>query len=93
MADNDLFDRRTLQYAQAGLIEYESDLEQLQRGRRADVGLIVGYLRRLPAEDFAKKRELAKFFQTRDGQVFSTQERRAAYDELLGRNRNRRTFG
>ena len=93
MADNDLFDRRTLQYAQAGLIEYESDLEQLQRGRRADVGLIVGYLRRLPAEDMAKKAELAKFFQSRDGQIFSSDERRAAYNDLLGVDRNRRTNG
>lgn len=68
-------------------------LEELQEGEEPEVGNIVRFLRGIPAEDKAKKRELAKFFQGESGQRYTTEERKRAYDELLGIARNRQTIG
>lgn len=54
---------------------------------------MVRFLKQLPAEDKAKKRELANFFKTVEGEQYSKQERKRAYDELLGPSRNRDFIG
>lgn len=53
----------------------------------------VRELRQIPASDREKKRELAAFFQTDYGRRFSVDERRDAYDSLLGSSRNNRQRG
>lgn len=93
MADDSLFDRQTLNEAVEGFQEFSRRFDALATGRRTDKDNIVRFLRQIPADDMTKKVELAKYFQTRDGQTYSTRERRESYDELLGRDRNRRTFG
>lgn len=93
MADDSLFDRQTLNEAVEGFQEFSSRLDQLRAGARTDKDNIVRFLRQIPADDMAKKKELAKYFQTPDGQTYSTEERRAAYDDLLGAERNKRTHG
>jgi len=93
MADDSLFDRRTLGEAIEGFQEFSRRFEQLATGRKTDVNNIVRYLRGIPADDKAKKVELAKYFQTSDGQTYTTEEKNRAYDDLLGTNRNKRTFG
>ena len=50
-------------------------------------------LRRIPSSDRDKKRELAFFFQEPFGREYSRDERRRAYDDVLGRDRNERQRG
>lgn len=71
------------------------DFEEYRRVRDAeidstDVRGVVRRLRQTPASDREKKRELAYFFQTESGSHFNTDDRSRAYNELLGRERNRR---
>lgn len=54
---------------------------------------MVRFLKQIPGSDGYKKRELAKFFQSVEGQAYSQAERKQAYDELLGRERNAKTVG
>jgi len=93
MAEDSLYDRRTLDEAKAGFAIFSSRLDDLIEGRRPEARNIVNFLRTIPASDTAKKTELAKFFQTQDGERYSREEREALYNELLGRERNRRTLG
>jgi hypothetical protein len=93
MADDDDDRNRALLGAADGLQETRSRLEELQEGRQTDKDNIVRFLRQIPADDMRKKEELAKYFQTPDGQRYSREERKSAYDDLLGENRNRRTHG
>ena len=93
MADDGLYDRKTLDEAKAGFASFSSRLEDLARGERPDARNIVRYLRTIPASDTAKKTELAKFFQSDDGERYSKSEREELYNELLGRERNKRTLG
>lgn len=93
MADDSLYDRRTLQEAQEGFQEFSRRFEELAGERTRPVDSIIRFLRGIPADDISKKKELAKYFQTQDGQSYNREQRRAAYDDLLGRERNRRTYG
>jgi len=93
MAEDDNDRRERLTNAVEGGVIHRSRLEELQEGARTDVDNIVRFIRQIPADDIAKKRELAKYFQTSDGQRYSAKERLQKYEELLGRNRNKRTFG
>lgn len=54
---------------------------------------LVRDLRRIPSADRDKKRELAAFFQDSGGREYSRDERRQAYDDVLGRERNSRQRG
>ena len=83
----------SLRAAFEGEEEVTTRLEDLQAGEEVDVENIIRYLRSIPAEDMGKKRELAKFFQTEDGQRYTESERRHSYDALLGEARNRQTRG
>ena len=93
MADDSIFDQQTLEEAKEGFREFSNRLDRLIGEPERKVDSIISFLRTIPADEFQKKIELAKFFQTREGQGYDTSERRKAYDELLGRDRNRRTFG
>lgn len=93
MAEDSLYDRRTLNEAIEGFQDFSRRFDQLASGRRTDVNNIVRFLRSIPADDMAKKRELAKYFQTADGQTYSREEKKRSYDDLLGTERNRRTLG
>lgn len=75
---------RTEYEAQAP-IEISTDVDPLRS--------MVRFLKQLPAEDRAKKRELANFFKTVEGEQYGTEERKRAYDELLGASRNRDFIG
>lgn len=57
---------------------------------RSDLRGMVRRIRQLPISDRIKKRELAFFFQSEEGSRYDTDDRRRAYDEALGRDRNRR---
>ena len=53
----------------------------------------VADLRRIPADDARKKEALANYFQTPDGDKYTRQEREQAYNDLLGRERNKEHRG
>lgn len=93
MADDSLYDRRTLEEAKAGFAVFSSRLDDLSRGVRPEASNIVKFLRTIPASDTAKKTELAKFFQSEDGERYTREEREELYNDLLGRERNKRTLG
>lgn len=93
MAEDSLYDRRTLEEAKAGFAAFSSRLDDLIRGERPNPRNLVTFLRTIPASDTAKKMELAKFFQTTDGERYTREEREELYNDLLGRERNKRTFG
>lgn len=57
---------------------------------RSDIRGTVRRLRTIPGSDREKKRELAFFFQSEEGSHFGTEDRRRAYNELLGESRNKR---
>lgn len=54
---------------------------------------VVRFLRGIPADDMARKRELAKFFQSDLGSRYTREERKVLYDSLLGANRNKELRG
>lgn len=54
---------------------------------------VVHNLRQAPARDERKKAQLAEFFQTPAGQAYSKEEKRQAYDDLLGVQRNKENRG
>jgi hypothetical protein len=92
MADS-LFNPDLLQEAVEGFQEFSARFQEIAD---ADTGFIentVRFLKRIPAEDMAKKRELAKFFQSELGQGYDRKARKAAYDELLGEGRNKELRG
>lgn len=68
--------------------EFHTRLEELQEGARVEVDNIVRFLKQVPADDKRKKEELAAFFQTEEGGRYNAAERKRAYDDLLGPNRN-----
>lgn len=90
-----LFDRAvsTLRYLRDKIDDVEDWIFRQDQRKEWEIADVINEIRRVPADDMAKKRTLARFFAGPSGQRFSTEERRAAYDELLGRDRNRRTFG
>lgn len=86
-------DPRALIEAEEGGREFSTRIEELEAGAEIEANSIVRFLRGIPADDKAKKRELAKFFQGAGGGKYSRAERKAYYDDLLGVERNRRTIG
>lgn len=54
---------------------------------------LVRDLRRIPAADRDKKRTLAEFFQLPEAQHYTRDDRRNAYDSVLGKDRNSRQRG
>ena len=79
--------------AQEGGEIYRTRIQELEEGALPEAENIVFYLRSVPADDKAKKRELARFFQTAAGGRYTKDERKSWYDALLGANRNRETIG
>lgn len=83
----------------------QSRLEAIRQGFRevkqliaektepANLRGLVRDLRRIPASDRDKKRELAAFFQSPGGDKYSREERHKAYDDVLGADRNSRQRG
>lgn len=90
MAEQNYFN--TIEMAMQGRDEY---IEWLlgRENTPTEAENIVAFLRAIPADDMAKKRELVKYFQTPDGQRYSKAERKAFYDQLLGVQRNAMTIG
>lgn len=88
-----LFNPETIAEAEEGFREFSRRFGELAGEEPDPKDSIVRFLRGIPADDKSKKRELSKYFQTEDGQRYTREERKAAYDELLGVNRNRETIG
>jgi hypothetical protein len=77
----------TLEEAVQGRDEYVNWLIE-REATPVDAENVVRFLRGIPADDMAKKRELGKFFQSELGSRYTRAERKALYDSLLGVNRN-----
>jgi hypothetical protein len=92
MADS-LLDPVLLAEAVEGFQDFSRRFEELAGEPVDPVDSIITYLRTVPAEDMRKKQELAKFFNSEAGSKYSAEERKAAYDELLGAEANRRLRG
>lgn len=54
---------------------------------------VITETKAIPTTDMNKKRLLARYFQSEEGFRYTKEERKAAYDELLGAYRNRETIG
>jgi len=54
---------------------------------------LIRDLRRIPTSDRDKKRTLAEFFQLPEARHYDADDRRKAYDDVLGRDRNSRQRG
>jgi len=87
--DNDIIRNRLLTLAADEQEIYLRKIAELTRRVANSPTALVEDLRRIPVDDMSKKRELAAFFQSPNGSRFGTDERRQAYDDLLGRERNR----
>lgn len=78
---------------------YQGYEELLDRYARGFTGISeslddrIQTIRSLPADDNAKKRELAAFFASSAGQQYSKDDRREAYDDLLGKSTNKELRG
>lgn len=79
--------------ATVGFFEYVEGMGRIINTETDPLPDTISELRSLPAADTPKKRALAEFFQTEAGSKYSTAEREAAYNELLGRERNRENMG
>lgn len=88
-----LYDPVTIAEATEGFQEFSQRFAELAEVEESALAGILRFLRRIPAGDMAKKRELANYFQTEEGAKYTKAERKAAYDELLGSQRNRETIG
>jgi hypothetical protein len=92
MADS-LFDPDLIAEAEAGFQEFARRFGELAGEPVDPVDSIIRFLRTIPAEDMRKKEELAKFFRSDAGSKYSAEDRKAAYDRLLGAEINRRMRG
>ena len=72
---------------------YNNKLIELYEGSAINPRNLVDELRRIPARDERKKTALADFFASERGQHFSRDEKRQAYDQLLGSERNKENRG
>lgn len=88
-----LWDPVTMVEALEGFREFSRRFEEIAARVSPTTDDIVRFIRAIPASDTEKKRELAKFFDTDEGSRFTTHEREAAYDDLLGRERNKENRG
>ena len=93
MADGFAYNPPSLRDAYEGQRTMVDELDDLWRTKKVDVIDVIWYLRPIPGPDEAKKEQLSRYFQTERGKRYTPQERREAYDALLGKERNRRTFG
>lgn len=87
MADSTL-GPEALAEAEQGFAEFSQRFAELAGVEEDPLDGIIRFLRSIPAEDMAKKRELAAFFRTEEGGEYTDEEKKAAYDELLGEQRN-----
>lgn len=87
------FNRDALRRAAQGAAEVLDRFNQPPGSREIPTDSIVRFLRGIPADDTSKKHELTKFFQSSSGQRNTREDRHAAYNDLLGRGRNRDTIG
>ena len=92
MADS-LLPQDLLREAIQGFQEFSARFAAIAEAEPDPLKDYVAALRQIPAGDTPKKAELAKFFQTEAGSKYSRAEREAAYNELLGRERNRENIG
>ena len=82
--------RARLEEIREGLREVKEMIRD--RAERGNLRGLIRDLKRIPAGDREKKRELAAFFQTEEGDRYSREERHQAYIDLLG-ERNHRQRG
>lgn len=92
MADS-LYDPAILAEAEAGFKEFSAKFAAIAEVEETLLANTIRFLRRIPTTDGAKKRELAKFFRSDLGSRYGKEERRAAYNELLGELGNRKLGG
>ena len=83
----------SLKDALEGRDSLKDDLDDLWSNKKVDAIEIIWYLRPIPGPDSAKKQQLAAYFRTERGRLYTSEERKEAYDALLGTDRNRRTHG
>lgn len=88
-----LYDPGALAEAEEGFREFSRRFAEIAAVEESQLEGTIRFIRSIPAADMAKKRELAKFFQSEAGGRYSIAERKAAYDRLLGAHRNRGTIG
>lgn len=92
MADS-LYDPELIAEAEAGFQEFSEKFATIAEERPGLLENTIRFLRHIPTTDMAKKQELAKFFASDLGSQYSRTERKAAYDELLGTERNKELRG
>lgn len=79
--------------ATVGFFEQMETLGRIATSQSDPLDEYVQKLREMPAQDTAKKAALADFFNTVTGQQYTKAERKAAYDALLGTQRNQENMG
>ena len=72
---------------------YDRKLMDLYRQSSSSPRALVDALRQIPARDERKKATLADFFASEAGQHYSKDDKRSAYDQLLGVERNKENRG
>lgn len=93
MAEIDLTQINIFAEAEQGFRIFSDRLEQFLEEPVDLVDSIITFIRTIPAEEMTKKRELARFFNSEAGSKYSSDERKAAYDRLLGAERNAKLRG
>lgn len=93
MSESGLYNPETLNEAVEGFKEFSDRFAKIAENEAEPRDNMISFIQRLPADDLEKKRALARFFQSPEGQRYSKEERREGYDNLLGKNRNARTHG
>ena len=88
-----LFDPLLIEEAVQGFQEFSARFGAIAESIPDPVDSVVDFLRLIPADDMRKKEELAKFFRSDEGGQYSAEERKAAYDRLLGAEVNARMRG
>lgn len=88
-----LYDPLLIDEAVQGFQEFSNRFAAIAESIPDPVDSVVDFLRLIPADDMRKKEELAKFFRSDDGGQYTTEEKKAAYDRLLGADVNARLRG
>ena len=93
MSESGLYNPETLNEAVEGFKEFSARFAKIAEEAAEPRDNMVSFIQRLPADDMDKKVALARFYQSPEGQRYSSEERKQGYDNLLGPNRNGRTHG
>lgn len=88
-----IFNEELIEEAVEGFQEFSRRFAAIAEEEPSPLESTLRFLKSIPAGDTPKKNELSKFFQSEAGSSYTREERKAAYDELLGRERNEETIG